>query len=578
MAYDIFISYRRKGGYETAKHLYDLLSRDGYSVSFDIDTLRNGDFDVELLKRVEECTDFVLILNQGAFDRTIDPNFDPKKDWLRQELAHALKLGKNVIPIMLSGFTEFPDNLPADVARVQKKNGPKYDQYYFDGFYNKLIDVFLETPKPIKATAQPTATKPIMGTLLIDTDLDCRIFVYDEEIGVAKVGKYRKISLPLGDSVLKFVGLESNADCEEQNLTIENEHQKLIKVRLLDKYNLRKQREEEITERKAKEIEEYIHNERYKYLLVVPDSEFEIIKENNKCGYKLKSLNEVVIPVKYDYVSDFIDGLAIIRLNNKYGFIDKTGKEIIPIKYNEVKPFYGDLALVVLNGKYGFVDKKGEEIISLKYDYNEFIYEYPVFQYKDLAKVVLNKKWGFIDKTGKEIVPLKYDHVEDFGKGGLAKVKLGDKYGYIDRKGLEVIPIKYNWTRIDPIWGCSYMAILDGESYIVDAKSDSVIVSKYYDETDDFYEGRAKVKLKNKYGFIDKDKKEVIPLKYDDADFFSEGLVWVKLDNKYGFIDDMGQEIIPLKYDNAYPFIGGKAKVKLNGEWFYIDKNGNKIE
>ena len=51
--YDIFISYRRKGGYETAKHLFDLLSRDGYKVSFDIDTLRNGDFDISLLKRVE---------------------------------------------------------------------------------------------------------------------------------------------------------------------------------------------------------------------------------------------------------------------------------------------------------------------------------------------------------------------------------------------------------------------------------------------------------------------------------------------------------------------------------------------
>ena len=38
MKYDIFISYRRKGGYETAKHLYDLFSKDGYRVSFDLDT------------------------------------------------------------------------------------------------------------------------------------------------------------------------------------------------------------------------------------------------------------------------------------------------------------------------------------------------------------------------------------------------------------------------------------------------------------------------------------------------------------------------------------------------------------
>lgn len=50
--YDIFISYRREGGYDTAKHLNDLLVRDGYKVSFDIDTLRSGDFDAQLLDRI----------------------------------------------------------------------------------------------------------------------------------------------------------------------------------------------------------------------------------------------------------------------------------------------------------------------------------------------------------------------------------------------------------------------------------------------------------------------------------------------------------------------------------------------
>ena len=42
MKYDIFISYRRDGGYDTAKHLNDLLVRDGYKVSFDIDLTENN--------------------------------------------------------------------------------------------------------------------------------------------------------------------------------------------------------------------------------------------------------------------------------------------------------------------------------------------------------------------------------------------------------------------------------------------------------------------------------------------------------------------------------------------------------
>ena len=143
--YDIFISYRREGGYDTAKHLYDLLSRDGYSVSFDIDTLRNGDFDITLLHRIDECRDFILIIDAHAFDRTLNPNFNPNNDWLRQELAYALKLRKNIIPVFLSGTKGFPDSLPNDIINVTKKNGPEYNRYYFNDFYNRIKHDFLES-------------------------------------------------------------------------------------------------------------------------------------------------------------------------------------------------------------------------------------------------------------------------------------------------------------------------------------------------------------------------------------------------------------------------------------------------
>lgn len=145
--YDIFISYRREGGYDTAKHLYDLLTRDGYRVSFDIDTLRNGDFDEQLLLRIDQCKDFILIVDKNCFDRTLDKTFNPKQDWLRQELAYALRKNKNIIPIFLNGIKGFPNNLPADIAQVSKKNGPEYNRYYFNDFYDKLKKEFLLSKK-----------------------------------------------------------------------------------------------------------------------------------------------------------------------------------------------------------------------------------------------------------------------------------------------------------------------------------------------------------------------------------------------------------------------------------------------
>lgn len=142
---DIFISYRRNGGFVVARHLYDLLRHDGYSVSFDLDTLRNGNFDTQLLERIKECKDFILVLNEGALDRSIDPNFDRNNDWMRRELTVGLAENKNIIPIMLPGFKGFPDNLPEDIAQVVRKNGPSYSDEYFDDFYEKLKEQFMQS-------------------------------------------------------------------------------------------------------------------------------------------------------------------------------------------------------------------------------------------------------------------------------------------------------------------------------------------------------------------------------------------------------------------------------------------------
>lgn len=136
--FDIFISYRRVGGFATANHIYDKLTQDGYAVSFDTHNLREGDFDTKLLERIDQCDDFILIVDKHTFDQTLVPDANPNEDWLRTELAHALKKKKNIIPILLSGVDGFPANLPDDIVGVTTKNGPEYNKYYFDEFYNRL--------------------------------------------------------------------------------------------------------------------------------------------------------------------------------------------------------------------------------------------------------------------------------------------------------------------------------------------------------------------------------------------------------------------------------------------------------
>ena len=62
---------------------------------------------------------------------------------------------------------------------------------------------------------------------------------------------------------------------------------------------------------------------------------------------------------------------------------------------------------------------------------------------------------------------------------------------------------------------------------------------------------------------------------YTDYYGFSDGLAVVELNDKFGYIDKTGREVIPLIYDYASEFAAGLASVELHGNWGYIDKQGN---
>ena len=77
----------------------------------------------------------------------------------------------------------------------------------------------------------------------------------------------------------------------------------------------------------------------------------------------------------------------------------------------------------------------------------------------------------------------------------------------------------------------------------------------------------AVVSIKNKYGYINKTGKEIIPLQFDDADIFSEELAPVKISGKWGYINRYGELIIPVTFDFAKPFSEGLALVNVGGEF-----------
>lgn len=307
------------------------------------------------------------------------------------------------------------------------------------------------------------------------------------------------------------------------------------------------------------------------------------VKSNGKSGFVDKT-GRVVIPLKYDSAKAFLEGLAQVELNNKYSFIDKTGKEVTPLKYDFVKSFSDGLAVIgVVSGrvsadggktyssiyKKGFVNKMGKEIIPMKYDEVEDMRE-------GVAPVRLKNKWGVIDKTGREIIPIIYNDIGRVSEG-VVTVKLNGKVGFIDISGREVIPPIY-----DP-GDCSNdfsegLAIVrrNGKSGSID-KTGKEVIPLRYDHLHPFEKGWAIAGLAGKYGYIDQTGEEVIRVLYQEEFSFWEGFAAVKLNDKYGFIDRTGREVTPIIYDETKPFSDGFAAVKLNNKWGFIDKTGKEI-
>ena len=106
---EVFISYRRKGADKDALLLKMALEQRGYTVFYDLESISKGYFNEQILKNIEECTDFLVMLPPGGLDRC-----NNEEDWVRKEIVHARKCNKNIIPIMLDGFA-FPENLPEEI-------------------------------------------------------------------------------------------------------------------------------------------------------------------------------------------------------------------------------------------------------------------------------------------------------------------------------------------------------------------------------------------------------------------------------------------------------------------------------
>lgn len=113
--YDIFISYRKDGGRDTARSIKQQLQLLGYNnIFFDYNSIRDGFFDTQILDAIYSCKNFLLLLTPESMDRCANEG-----DWVAREIRTALKYNCKIIPMAVQSNFPWPSNFPKDLCKIK---------------------------------------------------------------------------------------------------------------------------------------------------------------------------------------------------------------------------------------------------------------------------------------------------------------------------------------------------------------------------------------------------------------------------------------------------------------------------
>lgn len=152
--YQIFISYRRAGGEYLAGRIADKLRSQGYSVFFDVESMRAGKFNNQIFSAIESSEDILVILPEHGLDRCQDEG-----DWVRIEIEYAISLRKNIIPVMVPGFV-FPAVLPPKMDAIREYEGVTANSEYFSAMMDR-IQSLLRSDRPAAKTQSSGLTEGV---------------------------------------------------------------------------------------------------------------------------------------------------------------------------------------------------------------------------------------------------------------------------------------------------------------------------------------------------------------------------------------------------------------------------------
>lgn len=353
--------------------------------------------------------------------------------------------------------------------------------------------------------------------------------------------------------------------------------------------------------------------------------------------FGLMDKNEnILIPPTYDYISDFIDGLAIVKIGKsswteRCGIIDMFGNLITEnVDYSNVKLFYKGVYATYKDGKY-IIKKISDPVFTKEFNgIGDF----------DEKFIVVSKynQWGIIDYNGNVIIPIQFGEVVEFNKNNILvkrhrqdsdvveigwdgkevyqihhvenawiyESRLKCRFGLMDETQHPITDLVY--PRIEHLYGDYFKAFKDAKWGIIDSKG-NIILSFEYDLIYHISEGYVKIAKGQKFGVLNPNVEIIVPIDFYEILQINNGIIQVKKE-KYGEIAELnieGEEIYvyrkysdviiyesrlqkksglmnldnevitDLIFDAIGDFKDGKARAKFGSHWGMIDTVGENV-
>ena len=165
-----------------------------------------------------------------------------------------------------------------------------------------------------------------------------------------------------------------------------------------------------------------------------------LIRQNDLFGY-INVDYDIAIAPQYEFAGDFGEGVAYGEKDGGKYIIDKSGNILAPAEH-VIGTFSDGLAAIVKDNLYGYINKEGKVVIDPRFTWaKDFCTGLAAVQ----TKMDAGGKWGFINTAGDIVIDAVYDEVEDFTKDYTRAYRYDSlKYFILDKTGKIIYSGRYS--------------------------------------------------------------------------------------------------------------------------------------